>query len=263
MEQEMKYRLTTSIVAVVAAMVLPAQAQQSQEARPDMPIVDSDACTQNWTTVDSDKNGAISRSEAKAVADSEFSRIDVDGNGTVSVTEWKDCGDPGSFPGNARDPRAADSPADADDTGNAEQADLDNTMQHNAIVGQGPDAVPPWNADDFSSFDTDRSGDLSADEAAEASRAGAGQAGEAVARWAGGMFARVDANADGKLSQEEWSNRNRQTFNDLFGRVDADGNGEITRSEWTNYREGGYSRASTSAQGGEPTIWQYYYFVVG
>jgi IS1 family transposase len=77
------------------------------------------------------------------------------------------------------------------------------------------------------------------------------------------MFARVDANGDGKMSAEEWSNRNQQTFDDLFGRVDADKNGEISRDEWRKYREGGYSRAAQGGEGQGPSIWRYYHFVLG
>ena len=237
--------LSTSAVSVILLLSVPAHAQDAVKIAPPQ----GEQCNQNWTTVDSDKSGTVSEDEAKAVADAAFARIDVDRNGTVSVTEWKDCGDPESYPGNA----GADKVPASANTGSAAASATRTDTAESA----------PWTADDFGSFDTDKSGDLSADEAAEASHSGgARQDDEDAARRFGAMFSRVDENGDGKMSAEEWSNRNQQTFNDLFARVDIDSNGEISRDEWKQYRDGGYTRAA-GGEGQEPTIWRYYYFVVG
>ena len=279
----MKPLLITSGAALLAALAYPVAAQTSDAGNP---AQSREACAQNWTIVDSNKSGTISEAEANAATEADFTRIDVNGDGSVSVTEWKDCGDPTAYPGNAgADPVPAGNPAEttAEDpqgpktqaTGQvspaSEQAAADLTVQppeteNSAVAELTGRTGLPWNEDDFpSALDADKSGDISAEEAAQAERSAAGQAepDEAAVRRLGGTFARVDANGDGKLSTEEWSNRNSQTFNGLFGRIDADGNDEISRDEWRLYRTEGYTRAATTGGGQEPTIWQYYYFVVG
>lgn len=255
--------LTGSIIAAMFALAVSTQAQEHANGTR---TLDSGGCTQNWTTVDSDSSGTISEAEAKAVADSEFARIDVDGNGAISMMEWTDCGDPTFDLGERPAGRAADvdrtrAVAGSGGGGTSAGAEVSETLQHNTIIDQGSE-MAPWTGESFEAFDADKSGALSTAEAAQASQADVRRRGEELARRAGGIFARADANGDGDLSAEEWSNRSRQSSTVLFGRVDADADGSISQTEWTEYRNERYTRSLEDGLR-EPTIWQYYYFVAG
>lgn len=279
--------LSNTAFALVAGFTLPALAVDS-------PVKDPSACQLSWTTVDSDKSGTISEAEATAATEAEFVRIDVNGDGLVSVTEWKDCGDPAAYPG---EPAPGNTPAAATDAsagtdtaaepaaGSAEtaidaqgqvspasdQAAADLTVEppeteNSAVAELTGRTGLPWNEDDFpSALDVDKSGDLSFDEAMEASRSGYDPAmgsEEDVARWSAGIFARSDANADSKLSAEEWSGRNEATINAAFARIDADANGEVSRDEWNRFRESRFDASAQAAAGEEPTLWIFYYNVM-
>ena len=174
----MKSILFASATALIFPIAGAAYAQG-----PDAQARQRQDCTQNWTTVDTDRSGAVSDQEAKAVADAAFARIDIDADGELSVIEWNACGDP-------------------------------NGASASGINQPSSGAAAPWDADDFTAFDSDKSGDLSPDEAAEASRSSepTKASDEDTARKAGAMFARVDANDNGMMSAEEWSNRNSQNL---------------------------------------------------
>jgi Ca2+-binding EF-hand superfamily protein len=235
------------------------------------------ACATNWTAVDSDKNGKISEAEAQAATEAEFDRIDVDSNGTISVTEWKDCGDRSAYPGVPAGldnlPREASSGAGEEPEGMttspaSAQAEADLQIDPPETTGSiGSAGMSGWTDDDFTAADADKSGDLSAQEAASADRSRFDQSAsdtEDSARMSSGAFAKLDADGDGMVSSDEFSSRDqaelRTGVEARFSTLDADGDNEVSREEFKNHRDQRFSEASQSDP--EPTVWHYYYFVM-
>lgn len=208
----MRALTTATAIALFAAFATQANAQ----------TVSEEACAQSWTAVDADKNGRISKSEAQKATELEFARVDMDGNGVISVKEWKDCAAPGAIPGGF-------------------QADLGETEQ------------------EFARMDPDQSGDISPEEAAQVWKeaADADGADEESARKVGMLFAMMDNNADGKLTWEEWKTRDQADTAARFELIDKDGNEEISEREWQEHRARGFEEAQADA-GGEPGLLSFY-----
>jgi Ca2+-binding EF-hand superfamily protein len=205
------------------------------------------SCATSWTTVDADESGTISGEEASAATDAEFSRIDVNGDGTISVAEWKHCGDRAAYPGVPRGLQSAATGSDAvnenrmaassdqvatdaspgvegmttspaSDQAKADlEIEVDEAGGTTEESGQAPGAaafgeaegVPPWSQAEFDAADADQSGDISEQEAAEADASRLHQAGGS-------------AEVQARLGSAG------------FARLDSDGNGKITEDEFAS-----------------------------
>jgi Ca2+-binding EF-hand superfamily protein len=275
-EATMKPLLTTSALALVAAFATTAQAQDSSSQN--QQAISDQACSQSWVKVDADENGTISKAEAEKAADTEFSRIDVNGDGSVSVTEWKDCGDRTAYPGV---PDALDdfpSQASASESGEgmtespaSDQAQADLEADVPETTGSISKDATSWRHD-FDAADTDQSGYLTPDEAAKSEQRmhldAASASDEADLRAGSDVFATLDSDGDGKLSTQEWSSGSKAEVGQNRGvearydTMDADGDGDVSRSEFKNYRGERYSAAEqTSGEVDAVPVRIFYYYV--
>jgi Ca2+-binding EF-hand superfamily protein len=198
-----------------------------------------------FTNIDTDNNGKVSQSEANAWSKAEFTRLDQDRNDGISPTEWEQCENlPGDMSAASSSPPAS------------------TTESSSGATGATPSEMAPFDQEDFSSYDTDKSGDLSADEAAKASESGKQARGadqEATARQLALRFSAADLNGDGKLSKEEWTARKVVNPKVRFDRIDADRNGSISTEEWTKFRNARLESAQQQSQAGEPGLWIFYF----
>jgi Ca2+-binding EF-hand superfamily protein len=214
----MRTLITGSAIGLVAAVAMQAKAQTTGTAA-------EDRCVQQWTAVDADSNGKISKSEARDATAHEFTRIDMDGDGAISVQEWKDCTAPGAIPGGFE-----------------------------TAAGTSEDELKQ----EFARMDPDQTGDVSPEEAASAWKQAAGDAAdEEAARQVGALFAMLDKDGDGKLTWEEWKTRGQADTAARFELIDKDANQQISKSEWAEHRARGFEEAQADA-GGEPGLLVFY-----
>ena len=187
--------------------------------------------------LDADKNGKVSLDEFKTNAAAAFKAFDADGNGQVTKDEIKVRHD--AF----REARKVVRDA----------ADADKDKAREALRAAGPFMLPGAGRM-FDRADTDKNGTLSEAEVLasaetiferrDSNKDGAidtadarphkgksgGKGGEERAER---MLKRLDANSDGKVSQDELLQRAAETFQ----RFDADKNGEVTKAEVDAKRE--------------------------
>ncbi|KUO68862.1 MAG: hypothetical protein APF80_06625 [Alphaproteobacteria bacterium BRH_c36] len=211
----------------------------------------SSACSESWTKVDSDKNGTISKSEADAQTQAQFEQIDADGNGKISVKEWKACS----------------APAVGDLASNSEQSQA-NGGQSQPTSAQSQTSTS-WDSKSFEEADTDKSGDISPAEAANASGKANGSdmasASDSALNEAG-RFAAIDTDGNGSVTKSEWMDRENASGDKRFSALEKDGDGSLTKSEYQAFQNSRYSEAQQAQndQDGkpEPTIWYYYFYTL-
>ncbi len=181
-------RCLATVAMVAAVSVAPAMgwAEDNESTSTFSPFIEQ---------FDADGDGLVSADEFPE-DETLFSRLDVDGSGTIDATEASQ----GPPPHDRPDAAAMLSEFDSDGDGLL-----------------SPDEFP-GPADHFDHLDTDGDGLLSADEL-DAGGPAPGPAGE-------DRFADDDVNADGRVSQTEFSGPE-----DLFARLDADGDGYISQQE--------------------------------
>lgn len=240
--------LTTTAIGLIAGLALQIQAETGAEAQQ----MDTDGTTQisaqvcpvSWTEVDADGNGRISREEAEAVINVEFSRIDQNDDDVVSIKEWKDCFAPSAIPGGfeAHTQTGADDKTAEDEAAEADTEESARTVQGPEITGVSePLTIDSWTQEQFAEMDIDDSGDVTAQEAEAWSRAQALEEVE-LARFAG-LFGLLDQDGGGTITTEEWENREDVDIERHFGNIDEDGDGQIGLSEWRDYREERFGQA--------------------
>lgn len=188
--------------------------------------------------LDADKDGKVSLDEFKTNVSAAFGTFDADGNGEVTKDEIKARRD--AF----RDARKAV----------REAADADRDKAREALRAAGPYSMPGAGRM-FDRADADKNGSLSEAEVLAAAERiferrdsnkdgaldtadarpgkGKGHHGKGGEQRAERMLKRLDANGDGKVSQDEMLARASQTFE----RFDADKNGEVTKAEVDAKRE--------------------------
>lgn len=188
--------------------------------------------------LDANKDGKVSLDEFKTNVSAAFKTFDADGNGQVTKDEIKARRD--AF----KDARKA--------VRNASDADKDKARE--ALADAGPFMLPGAGRM-FDRADTDKNGTLSEAEVLASAQGifehrdrnkdgaldmadagqhkgkgkgkGKGHHGKKHEDRAERMLERLDANKDGKLSQDEMLTQASQTFE----RFDADKNGEVTKAE--------------------------------
>lgn len=267
----MKYLLSTAAVALAMATTgMPAAAQQQAD------------CSNTFKAVDANNDGKVSKQEANAAVTNEFNTIDSDGDGSISQSEWQNCGTQiHTMMDTKRSNMQASDHAPMQNQQSDQQAGQQQTGQQQAKKGQqgqqsgsqgtattgqsastatlkeeGPPR--PWTTDEqFSQADTDKSGDVSREEAAKAteknySKSGSQEARAQQARASGARFAMIDSNGDGSISQQEWKNRDQADVEAFFARLDEDNNDKLSKSEYQQVRLG-------QGQDEPVSVWYYYY----
>lgn len=178
-------------------------------------------CSRNFSTIDVNGDGMISKTEAAVAVVDEFKRLDEDGSGSVSKSEWKNC--------------LATQSADSDSK---------------ELFALG---------DEFADADLDNDGNLTVEEAAKSAKKsyaadGSQASQEEQARNFGAQFSMIDENGDWSISKSEWENRNQADTNASFRRLDADGDGEVSQSEFHDARS-----KTEDEQSASTSVW--YYFI--
>lgn len=262
--------LTTTAIGLIVAFTTQVQGQTTQN--PQTAQIGG-PCQEQWTAVDENTDGVISESEAQAAAQAEFSRIDMDGNGTISVQEWKDCAAPAAIPGGfARTDTGTgtverampDSGTEAGDTADQAMPEVEGQDQQQAAnaATAGDEAAEAWGGE-FEQMDADDSGDVSAEEAAQWSRSQAGgeQQDEEAVRTQAARFAMLDRDGDATLTEQEWQQRDQGDVEAKFGNIDQDGDGQVSETEWQQHRQQRFEQAQTAAHE-EVDLWLFYYNMI-
>lgn len=270
----MRHLLSTAAIALaMTAMTLPASAQQQQQPG---------QCDRNFSAVDANGDGKVTNQEASAAIDDEFSRLDLDNSGSISKSEWQNCGwhtmmntqrknmqasDHAPMQGDAQqdDPQASaqqQSGTQQQETSQQQSAAQPGSQSGGQSMNQGSNQASPrpWTTDEqFSQADTNKDGSVDRQEAAEANeriygRTISGSDKEQMARQSGARFATIDSNGDGSISQEEWQNRSQADIEAMYARMDRDDDGELSRSEYQRARQPQQQQEASRPV----TIWYYY-----
>jgi Ca2+-binding EF-hand superfamily protein len=209
----MKIRLCTTVVAAaVAAFSGAAVAQESV------------GCQPNFTSFDANGDGLISADEVTTSSTTEFSRMDTDMSGGVSMSEWQAC----SHLAMMAHPSLGGENNAADAAGQAAGVSPDNDFFLN-------------DQSSFVTADADANGQVTIEEIAKAAGANLSDMGpEDLARWVGTRFGQLDANADAMLTQEEWDNRTALSdelaiasfIEQRFNVLDEDDSGDLSLTEF-------------------------------
>jgi len=187
----------------------------------------------NGVSADEYKQGVINDNKAKSAEhvnpkDINFSRVDADGDGTITEDEWNLAGlDPDKF-----------SKYDKDGNGISKEEYATVRADENKV--KGAQHTKPEDTD-FSSVDLNGDGSISEDE-----WNAAGLDDELYSKYAG---------EKGGMTEDEWNDVTADSkmdfsfsldnylgllpYNLSFSDIDADGNGDITENEWT---KAGYSK---------------------
>jgi len=247
----MKYLLSTAAVALAMATAGTRVAAQTAAQNAD--------CSNAFKAVDANDDGKVSNQEANAAVSNEFDAIDSDGNGTISQSEWQSCGTQiHTMMDTKRSNMQASDHAPAKDGTSGSQG-VATTGQSASTATLNEEGPPrPWTTDEqFSQADTDKSGDVSRDEAAQAaeknySKSGSQEARAQQGRASGARFAMIDSDGNGAISQQEWNNRDQADIESFFARLDEDNNDKLSKSEYQQVRMG---------QGQEEpvSVWYYYH----
>lgn len=260
MKTKQMFPVAASLAALTAIGAGIAVAQESMPAK---------SCGKQWTIADTNNDLVLSREEAEASREMDFSRLDQDGDGQISQAEWAACSDMAlahqALRGIGGDQERGEAASNEQASSAQQQADSAEADARPIINGL---IVPDARVDD-----ADQSGDLSREElvdsmrqkysaASEAARQEAREpAGEEGQAWfSGAWFKLHDTNGDGRVSPEELTDADLEGASKrAFGRVDENGDGIISKDEFGKWMTTRYEAAQEKATGGQPaTVWHYY-----
>ena len=228
---------------------------------------DFGACNTDYKAVDANDDGTVSVEEARQAAEYEFGRLDRDGNGEISLAEWRNCSGVSYL-------------SDVYETDEAEQAAADDeaaSQEQQTTGGMTGDlpTIGEYTEETFGEADADVSGDIEYAEAAQWAEQqwhdreardedvsiGEITEAEADARIGAGAFAALDSDQDGTVTNQEWASQDQARSEIRFEKFDADHDDTLTREEWDEAMDTGYSRAQETAQGEAPTVWLFWYAI--
>lgn len=235
-EKTMKlfYR-TTALAALLGASTMGVAAQENGQSQ----LQSGDYCNMQWTQVDADGDGFVSKQEAQDHLELSFAAVDQDFDGNITEVEYIDCqtGTPHAplvspGPGDEASFREVDTDEDQQ-VDRAEYAEAARRA-YEAVQSE----VSEENYKSFASYTwltreelgaTDTTIDqMTADEAAFRSAT---------------AFNAIDQNGDDVIGREEWQGREDVASYDeawakaRFSRLDADQSGAINMDEFVKTRE--------------------------
>lgn len=271
----------------MAAIAGPAAAQQQID------------CERNFTAVDENRDGRVNEQEASAALEKEFQRIDADGSGSISKSEWQNCGDARihtMMDATASELQAGDhAPMQNGGQSGAQssaQAGSQSGMQAGdqaaSQSGTQPDSETSvesavnqeglprtWIAEgQFSSADQDQDGRVTREEAAKAAE-------ESFSQSDAQLDSQSDSQSGVSPSQEQSAEQTARQSGSRFAMIDRNGDGMISQQEWTNRDEANveslfdrldqndddslsqseFQEARNVPSSGEPvTVWYYYVY---
>ena len=242
----------------------------------------SGPCAPAFAMVDSSNDGQISKKEAEFSRDQAFKRIDANGNGDISMAEYRECfaGDLAKAASSGKVGSKQMASAKTNDSAQSDhaammdeyfgEADIDKDQQvtreeymraakkaySNAAGSSGKVESGAYGkamdnqAWDPTAADLDQDNQISADEAAA---------------HAARKFAALDDNGNGKVNKEEWFGRvmydqvELQKRADIsFNAMDEDENKKLSRKEFMKIGDEHFQTASAEAGGGELVpVWVY------
>ena len=232
---------TTALALATGGFAFAAQAQDGNTM--------SASCDAPWTKVDADGNGTVSKSEAKNHLQASFSMLDADGNGNVTRQEYRDC-----FVRNA----------DMSEVLKREEADFSK------MDANGDDEIAMNEYRDQAKDEFDKTRDLSSDATSESYQVLSSyvwltpeeaenpdtlknmSADEAAGR-SGYKFRALDRNDDDRLSKDEWtdtetpSGMNEEWADNRFDEIDADGSGTLSSEEFASWQPAMTDKTTTAS----------------
>lgn len=191
-------------------------------------------CSQGWSVIDTDQDGAVSAAEFEAATAGDFAAMDADGDGMVSREEFIAC-------------HASAEPPPPFDAGNGplEFAAADRDGSGDVSAGEYRQAAYEARLESgvtgASALGTGEAADLEPSAGGDTAGAVAGLPSydESAAR-ASRHFHHLDADGDGSVSEEEWAAGGGPTSPAIherrFDAIDADGDGSLTEAEFTAAR---------------------------
>lgn len=239
---------TTAIALVMGGFTFAAQAQTA-----DTPAGGETVCTTAWGQIDTNSDGMVSRDEMTKSVDAEFSTIDQDGDGTITLAEYTDCLSSVQPMQSAQTDRSEKNFMQADaNSDDKVTRDEFRTAAERAYEDRASGSAEDEAAFSRYTFMTEEDMQDSADieEMSED---------EAAARSAL-AFRSLDSNRDGVIEMQEWAARSpstdlgEQAMTERFDRADEDGSGTLDKQEYAAAKSTSVdstTTASTDASEGE------------
>lgn len=235
---------TTALALATSGFAFAAQAQDANTM--------SASCDAPWTKVDADGNGTVSKSEAKNHLQASFGMLDADGNGDVTRQEYRNC-----FVRNA----------DMSEVLKRKEADFSK------MDANGDDEIAMNEYRDQAKEEFDKTRDLSSDatsesykvlstyvwltpEEAESPDALKNMSADEAAGRSGYKFRALDRNDDDRLSKNEWtdtetpSGMNEEWADNRFDEIDADGSGTLSSEEFASWQPTMTDKTTTASTNG-------------
>ena len=219
-------------------------------------------CSVDWSKVDSNSDGKVGRQEVKQSLDASFKTLDMDGNGTVTRSEYRDCHLTAT--GFISEPAKGSSQQPA----NITKPDPDSTLTDEELENR---------IDWFNAADANRDKRVTSDEAAAYGEKQYEQSGDTrskaqVAAQNGAFFSTLDRDADKEVTENEAKSKMRSSQTDKMA-ADTNEDGAISKDEWLAHSDRSMKRAmeqsakaedagspkaqpSSAEQG--PTVWFFF-----
>lgn len=201
-------------------------------------------CENAFFAADQDEDDMISQEEMETARDTVFEQLDANADGSIDREEYVACTSQSADSGGTRRDIADWSELDTDDSGWVEPAEFFDQARilHEAARG-GESAMYP-EASTFLPEDTGMTPELMQDIGAEEYFAQVGR-----------KYQGVDADADRRISEEEWTMQTSDEVGDpdrllvAFDTYDMDGDGTVTLEEFNAALDDRFARAVDSATG--------------
>jgi len=225
---------TTAMAVVMGMAVSSAYAQETNTTTTASQNQSGSITCDNWYgSVDADGNGYISQDEQRNHVDSAFKALDKDGDGQVSQAEYNECFvKPNSMSVEADRTQENFGDIDANSDKAIEMSEFRNSSQEAFRQMKSADAS---NQNDPKFLVIRRYIFLTPQEASQTKDMQSFSEDEAAAR-AGTTFALLDANGDGKVTVDEWTNNSpsysEERAKKRFEQLDADSSSTLSKEEY-------------------------------
>jgi Ca2+-binding EF-hand superfamily protein len=231
---------TTALAVVMGMAASSVYAQETNTtASASQTQAGSITCDNWYGRVDADGNGYISQDEQRAHVDAAFTSLDKDGDGQVSQAEYNEC---------FVKPNTMSVQADRTQENFGEiDANSDKALDMSEFRSSSQDAFRQMKSADASNQDDPkflvirRYIFLTPQETSQPQNLQSFSDDEAAAR-AATTFAMLDANGDGKVSVDEWTNNSpsysEERAKKRFEQLDADSSSTLSKEEYQSKMSG-------------------------